>query len=166
MYDTRATENILLIAFTRRNLTEAGQASRHQVGNYHVFLDNFEKVALPVLDSDTVRVTFLFELINNHLLQIRWHKIMLIPFSPQDVLFIDEIGKMELFSKDFKGKVTEILLGSSKRAFVIGTIPQMHKVPRQHVTLFEKLHADERIKILSVSRENRNRLPEEIAHLL
>ncbi|XP_011257987.2 cancer-related nucleoside-triphosphatase homolog [Camponotus floridanus] len=119
-----------------KNLIDARQASRHQVGNYHVFLDNFEKVALPVLDSDT------------------------------DILFIDEIGKMELFSKDFKGKVTEILLGSSKRAFVIGTIPQMHKVPREHVTLFEKLHADERIKILNVSHGNRNRLPEEITHLL
>lgn len=71
MYETRATENIVLIAFTRRNLTDARQASRHQVGNYHVFLDNFEKVALPVLDSDTVRVTFLLKLIDNHLLKIR-----------------------------------------------------------------------------------------------
>lgn len=73
---------------------------------------------------------------------------------------------MELFSKDFKLKVADILLGSSKKAFVIGTIPQMHKVPRQHVELFEKLHADKRIKILNVSPGNRNRLPEEITHLL
>lgn len=73
---------------------------------------------------------------------------------------------MELFSKDFKEKVTDILLGSSKRAFVIGTIPQMHKVPRQHAALFENLYADERIKILNVSRENRNNLPEEIIRFL
>lgn len=119
-----------------KNLTDAQQTSRHQVGNYRVFLDNFETIALPVLDSDT------------------------------DILFIDEIGKMELFSKDFKGKVMNILLGSSKRAFVIGTIPQMHKVPRQHMALFEKLHADERIKILNVSHGNRNNLPEEIIRFL
>lgn len=61
--------NIVLIVFTRRNLTDARQASRHQVGNYYVFLDNFEKVALPVLDSDTVRVmTFLLKLIGNRFL--------------------------------------------------------------------------------------------------
>ncbi|XP_029164293.1 cancer-related nucleoside-triphosphatase homolog isoform X1 [Nylanderia fulva] len=119
-----------------KNLTDARQASEHQVGNYSVFLDNFEVIALPVLDLDT------------------------------DLLFIDEIGKMELFSKDFKKKVTNIFFGSSKRASVIGTIPQMHKVPRQHAELFEKFHADERIKIVNVSRENRNNLPKEIIRLL
>ncbi|XP_070157115.1 cancer-related nucleoside-triphosphatase homolog [Polyergus mexicanus] len=119
-----------------KNLTDARQASEHQVGNYRVFLDNFETVALPVMDLNT------------------------------DILFVDEIGKMELFSKDFKKKVTDILLGSSKRAFVIGTIPQIHKVPRQHAALFENLYADERIKILNVSRENRNNLPEEIIRFL
>ncbi|KAL6431772.1 hypothetical protein ACFW04_007351 [Cataglyphis niger] len=119
-----------------KNLTDARQASEHQVGNYRVFLDNFEAVALPLLDLDT------------------------------DILFVDEIGKMELFSKDFKKKVADILLGSSKRTFVIGTIPQLHKVPRQHTALFENLHADKRIKILNVSRENRNNLPEEIIRSL
>ena len=81
----------------------------------------------------------------------------------QDVLFIDEIGKMELFSENFKKKVTDIFFGScDKRAFVVGTIPQMHKVPRQHAALFDKLNADVRIKILNVSHGNRNNLPEEI----
>lgn len=60
----------------------------------------------------------------------------------------------------------DIFFGSSKRAFVIGTIPQMHKVPRQHAALFEKLHAVERIKILNVSHGNRNNLPEEIIRFL
>ncbi|EZA61579.1 Cancer-related nucleoside-triphosphatase-like protein [Ooceraea biroi] len=115
-----------------KGLTEAQKASKYQVGNYRVFLDNFEAVALPILDSDT------------------------------DVLLIDEIGKMELFSNVFKKRVTDIFFGPSKKAFVIGTIPQIHKVPQQHATLFEKLHADEKIKILSVSRGNRNNLPEEI----
>jgi len=81
----------------------------------------------------------------------------------QDVLFIDEIGKMELFSKDFKKKVMNILF-SPKKVFVIGTIPQIHKVPQQHATLFKELYANERIKILNVSRGNRNNLPEEIIH--
>jgi len=82
----------------------------------------------------------------------------------QDVLLVDEIGKMELFSKDFKKKITDIFFGSSKKVFVIGTIPQIHKAPQQHAALFEKLHANERIKILNVTHGNRNNLPEEITH--
>lgn len=78
-------------------------------------------------------------------------------------MLIDEIGKMELFSDDFKKKVTDVFFGPSKKASVIGTIPQVHKVPQQHAALFDKFHADERIKILSVSRGNRNNLPEKIA---
>ncbi|XP_011163746.1 cancer-related nucleoside-triphosphatase homolog [Solenopsis invicta] len=115
-----------------KNLTEAQKASKYQVGNYRVFLENFEAVALPILDLDT------------------------------DVLLIDEIGKMELFSKAFKKRVTDIFYGSSNKAFVIGTIPQIHKVPQQHTALFEKLHADERIEIVNVTHGNRNNLPEEI----
>ncbi|XP_011872795.1 PREDICTED: cancer-related nucleoside-triphosphatase homolog isoform X2 [Vollenhovia emeryi] len=114
-----------------KGLTEAPKSSA-QVGNYRVLLNNFETVALPILDLDT------------------------------DVLLVDEIGKMELFSKEFKKKVTDMFFGSSKKAFVIGTIPQMHKVPQQHAELFGKLQADKRIKILNVTRENRNDLPEEI----
>ncbi|KAL6264537.1 hypothetical protein P5V15_004643 [Pogonomyrmex californicus] len=117
-----------------KNLTEAQKAFKYQVGNYRVFLDNFEVIALPILDLDT------------------------------DILLVDEIGKMELFSENFKKKVTDIFFGSSKKAFVIGTIPQIHKVPQQHAALFKKLHADERIKILNVTHGNRNNLPEKITH--
>ncbi|XP_018340994.1 PREDICTED: cancer-related nucleoside-triphosphatase homolog [Trachymyrmex septentrionalis] len=105
---------------------------RYQVGNYRVFRDNFETIALPILDLDT------------------------------DILLIDEIGKMELFSEDFKKKIMNIFFGSPKKAFVIGTIPQIHKTPHRHAALFEKLHADEGIKILKVTHGNRNDLPEEI----
>lgn len=69
---------------------------------------------------------------------------------------------MELFSEDFKKKIIDIFFGSVKKVFVIGTIPQIHKVPQKHAALFQKLHADERIKILTVSRQNRNDLLEEI----
>ncbi|XP_020284075.1 cancer-related nucleoside-triphosphatase homolog isoform X2 [Pseudomyrmex gracilis] len=120
-----------------KNLTEIQKVSKYQVGNYTVFLDNFEAVALPSLDSDT------------------------------DILLIDEIGKMKLFSKDFKKKVTDIIFGSSaKKVSVIGTVPQAHKVPRQHAALFERMLADDRIKILNVSHGNRNDLPDEIVRCL
>lgn len=131
------------------------------MGNYRVFLDNFETVALPILDLNTVRITICLQI--NFLLLRQLNNVI----SPlQDVLFVDEIGKMELFSKEFKKKVTDIFFGSTKRAFVIGTIPQIHKMPQQHVALFEKLHADKRIMILTVTHGNRNNLPEEIARYL
>ncbi|EGI70291.1 PREDICTED: cancer-related nucleoside-triphosphatase homolog [Acromyrmex echinatior] len=107
---------------------------RYQVGNYRVFRDNFETIALPILDLDT------------------------------DILLIDEIGKMELFSEDFKKKIMNIFFGSPTKAFVIGTIPQIHKTPQRHAALFQKLHEDERIKILKVTHGNRNDLPKEIIH--
>ncbi|EFN89850.1 cancer-related nucleoside-triphosphatase homolog [Harpegnathos saltator] len=115
-----------------KGLTEAQKNSKYHVGNYSVSLDNFETVALPALDSDA------------------------------DILLIDEIGKMELFSKDFKRRVIDIFFGTFGKASVIGTVPQTHKVPPQHATLFQKLHADGRIKVLGVSHQNRNNLPEEI----
>lgn len=48
----------------RRNLTEIQKVSKYQVGNYTVFLDNFEAVALPSLDSDTVRIMLFFILLS------------------------------------------------------------------------------------------------------
>lgn len=56
----------------------------------------------------------------------------------------------------------DILFSATEKVSVLGTIPQIHKAPQQHAALFEKLHTDERIKILSVSHKDRNKLPEEI----
>ena len=55
----KVTEHILYLTFfTNRISTDAPNksSSRYQVGNYHVFRDNFETIALPILDLDTVRV--------------------------------------------------------------------------------------------------------------
>ncbi|XP_036139606.1 cancer-related nucleoside-triphosphatase homolog isoform X2 [Monomorium pharaonis] len=121
-----------------RRITKAQEASEYKVGTYHVFVNNFETVALPILDLNL----------------------------ETDILLVDEIGKMELFSRNFKKKITDIFFNSSNKAFVIGTIPQLNKVPPQHVELFEKLHSDMRIKILNVTSKNRNDLPEEIIRYL
>lgn len=59
------------ISFMHRSLTEAQKASKYQVGNYHVFLDNFEAVALPTLDSDTVRATVSLKAKLGY--KIQWH---------------------------------------------------------------------------------------------
>lgn len=80
---------------------------------------------------------------------------------------IDEIGKMELYSKKFYDEVFNIFFGSpSKKTYIIATIPQMHKVPQRFLTLFQKLHEDTRSRIINVNRQNRNNLPDEIVSII
>lgn len=81
-------------------------------------------------------------------------------------MLIDEIGKMELFSQKFHDKLVKLFFDTSNRAFVIGTIPQMHKVPQRHLPLFQRLRADKASKVVTVSRQNRDNLPDEIFSLI
>ncbi|XP_050598234.1 cancer-related nucleoside-triphosphatase homolog [Bombus affinis] len=118
------------------NVINQSQHSKYKVGNYHVFLNDFEATVLPVFDSNA------------------------------DILIIDEIGKMELFSQRFHDKIVKLFFGTSKIPFIIATIPQMHKVPQRHLSLFQKLHADKRCKIINVNRQNRDNLPGEIFPLI
>ncbi|CAD1474326.1 unnamed protein product, partial [Heterotrigona itama] len=118
------------------------QHSKYKVGNYHVFLHDFEAAALSVFDSNTVSKTV-----------------------SHDILIIDEIGKMELFSQKFRNEVVKSFFETSNRLFIIATIPQMHKIP-QHSSLFQKFRTNEKCKIITVNHQNRNNLPEEIFSLI
>lgn len=124
------------LARTENTLNQS-QFSKYRVGSYHVFIDNFEGSALPVLKTEA------------------------------DVLFIDEIGKMELYSKKFHDEVINIFFGSSnKKTYIIATIPQMHRVPQRFQTLFQRLHNDSKSKVINVNRQNRNSLPNEIVAMI
>ncbi|CAK9822223.1 Cancer-related nucleoside-triphosphatase homolog [Anthophora retusa] len=114
------------------NVINRSQCSKYKVGNYHVFVNDFEAAALPVFESNT------------------------------DILIIDEIGKMELFSRKFHNEIEKLCFGNSNTPFIIATIPQMHKVPQRYLSLFQKLQADERCKVITVNRQNRDNLSEEI----
>ncbi|XP_076233658.1 cancer-related nucleoside-triphosphatase homolog [Calliopsis andreniformis] len=118
------------------NVINPSQRSKHKVGNYHVFVNDFETAALPILDSNT------------------------------DILIIDEVGKMELFSQKFHTKVVKLFFETSNKPFIIATIPQMHKVPQRYSSLFQKLHTDKESKVFTVNRQNRDSLPEEIFNLI
>ncbi|KAG7202812.1 hypothetical protein KM043_009970 [Ampulex compressa] len=112
------------------------QYSPYCVGNYHVFPKDFESVVLPLLNS------------------------------PADILLIDEIGKMELFSKKFYETILKICFEWPSKVCLVATIPQVHKAPRQYLSLFQRLLEDKSSKIITVTRENRDSLPEEIVRLL
>ncbi|KAF7397303.1 hypothetical protein HZH68_008525 [Vespula germanica] len=129
-------EKRIPLARTENRLSQQ-QFSKYRVGNYHVFVNNFENSVLPVIKTDV------------------------------DILLIDEIGKMELYSKKFYDEVFNIFFGSqNKKTYIVATIPQMHKVPQRFLTLFQKLHEDNRCKVINVNRQNRNNLPNEIVSIV
>ncbi|KAL2744659.1 nucleoside-triphosphatase THEP1, partial [Vespula maculifrons] len=129
-------EKRIPLARTDRNRLSQQQFSKYRVGNYHVFVNNFENSVLPVIKTDV------------------------------DILLIDEIGKMELYSKKFYDEVFDIFFGSqNKKTYIVATIPQMHKVPQRFLTLFQKLHEDNRCKVINVNRQNRNNLLNEIVSI-
>ncbi|KZC10051.1 Cancer-related nucleoside-triphosphatase like protein [Dufourea novaeangliae] len=119
-----------------KDVIDPSQRSKYKVGNYYVFLSNLETVALPVFDSTA------------------------------DILIIDEIGKMELFSQKFHDKILKLFSGSRNEPFIIATIPEMHKIPQRYLSLFQNLQADKKSKVITVNRENRDSLVKEIVRLI
>jgi len=96
--------------------------SRYKVGKYKVKVEALEK--------------FLKEMI---------------PYSSDEIIIIDEIGKMECFSKLFKEIVTELL--NSKNIF-IGTIAL------KGGGFIEEVKNSHKIKLYHVTKENRDNIPE------
>jgi len=74
-----------------------------------------------------------------------------------DLIVVDEIGKMELFSSDFKDALMEAL-NSGKR--MLGTI-----MLRPH-PFADQIKGDPRVQLLLVSRTNRQHVPAEVTKWL
>ena len=106
-------------------LASVDQKIGPQVGKYHVNLDDFEIVALKALDFAVKEC---------------------------DVVCVDELGTMELFSLKFKGKMEKIL-ELEKPVIVV-----LH---RNLVDKYKKYG-----KIIFVTAENREKLPEEIVKVV
>jgi len=104
--------------------------SRHRVGKYGVNLECIEHIG----------VTSILEGIQK-----------------KRVIVIDEIGKMELFSKNFQEVVIKALDSESP---VLGTI-----LFRPH-PLCDKIKKREDVEIIEVTTENRDRLPDTIIEKL
>jgi len=104
---------------------------RPKVGKYSVFVQNFEDLALPLLD---------FKEPEAHL------------------LVIDEVGKMELFSKRFESAMVDLL--KKKRPLLV-TIPEKSSLP-----LVEQLRKIPSSILYQVTKSNRNTLAGEIIDLI
>ncbi len=107
--------------------------SPYKISKYYVNIQRFEKLIIPELN-----------LVNK-----------------RKIILIDEIGKMELFSKNFKEKIVEIF---QLNKIIIATIPI------SKIEFIENLKASPKVKIYETTFENRNQLlkilKEEITNLL
>jgi nucleoside-triphosphatase len=95
-----------------------------RVGKYGVDVKAFEKVALPAMER-----------------AIRQGKIMV----------VDEIGKMELYSKEFRQKLIEALEGAGR---ILGVIRQKHD------PFTDRIKKMKDVQIITVSEKNRDQLPD------
>ncbi|XP_037721930.1 nucleoside-triphosphatase THEP1 [Drosophila subpulchrella] len=106
---------------------------RPKVGKYSVFVQDFEYLTLPLLDIKNSQ-------------------------SEPDLLVIDEVGKMELFSKRFESAMVDLL--KKKRALLV-TIPEKSSLP-----LVEQLRKVPSSILYQVTKSNRNTLAGEITDLI
>ncbi|XP_031548973.1 cancer-related nucleoside-triphosphatase homolog [Actinia tenebrosa] len=105
------------------------------VGKYLVDLKSFEQLALPTI----------------------------VPSSTDKpcIVIVDEIGKMELFSKPFAQAVQNLF--ESPKTCILATVP----VARQHpIQLVEQLKGRPDVTLIEVTRANRSSIAEDILALI
>ncbi|XP_016999300.2 cancer-related nucleoside-triphosphatase homolog [Drosophila takahashii] len=102
---------------------------RPKVGKYSVFVQEFEDLALPLL-----------------------------AIQDSKLLIIDEVGKMELFSKRFELAVSDLL---KKTRPLVVSVPEKSNLP-----LVEQLKKAPNSKLYTVTKTNRNSLADEITDLI
>eukprot|EP00116_Pleurobrachia_bachei_P011656 sb/3471918/ len=105
---------------SRSKLARVGAPGRHKVGKYTVCKDGFEIHALPLLST------------------------------PSQVVVIDEVGKMELFSDSFKRKVGDVL--DKPGTLVLATVPV------QPIPFVNQLKAREDVVLFTITKENRDEM--------
>ncbi|XP_076064217.1 cancer-related nucleoside-triphosphatase homolog isoform X2 [Oratosquilla oratoria] len=99
-----------------------------RVGQYVVDVPAFESLALPVVRTAKV-----------------------IDISKGQVLVLDEIGKMEMFSKEFVASVKQLI--NSPGYTILTTIPVSKGKP---IPLVEHIRSHADVMVVQLSRENRN----------
>ncbi|XP_019382998.1 PREDICTED: cancer-related nucleoside-triphosphatase [Gavialis gangeticus] len=131
--------DVVTLSGGRGTLSKVGSDStiarrEYRVGQYVVDLVSFEQLVLPVLRN-----------------------VNLDSGTGKKVCVIDEIGKMELFSQSFIQAVRQTLVGSG--TVILGTIP----IPKgKPLGLVEEIRSRKDVKVFSVTKENRDRLLEDI----
>lgn len=82
--------------------------------------------------------------------------------KPKRLLVIDEIGKMEAFSSAFSGEVERLFDDRADSALaILATVPV-----KGGLKLVDKVKSSSRSRLVTVTRENRDRLVEEIKKMI
>ncbi|CAH1962291.1 unnamed protein product [Acanthoscelides obtectus] len=127
--NSRIGFDIVTLAGNRAPLARKSSSTSDErlprVGQYVVYINEFEKLALPVVGNT----------------------------SSNGLLVIDEIGKMELFSKKFKTAVTTVM--KTRNLNVMATVPE-----KSNILLITQLKEDKDIELITVTPTNRNSLEE------
>lgn len=118
-----------------RDSMPEGEWTEPTVGKYCVYPESFERVALPRLTSNA------------------------------EILIIDEIGKMELFSDRFAVKIQQLIFDAKRKARIVATVPEIERVPQRHLPFFRKLYACQESEVITVTWQNAARLPLELSRL-
>jgi nucleoside-triphosphatase len=111
-------------------LAHTSVRSPHRVSKYGVDIDNMDKTAIPALKE---------------------------AIKSKDIVVIDEIGKMELFSPSFKDAVIEALQSKKK---VLGTI-----MLASH-SWADKIKERPEVEVIKVTRFNRSEVVKQILNWL
>lgn len=98
--------------------------TRPLVGKYSVYTKEFEDIALSMLKIE-----------------------------PRTILIVDEIGKMELLSKNFQQRIEEVF----GKAIILATIPS-----RKTIDIVERLRNHKTSLVLEITKKNRNEIVEQI----
>ncbi len=101
-----------------------GLDSRYRVGKYGVDIETFESIALPALEAT----------------------------SP--VLIVDEIGRMELFSKVFRRRIKNLLRGT--KPLLLATIQE------KSLYLLDEWNVRNRVKLIRIERKGDRKAEEEV----
>ena len=116
---------------------------RHVVGQYAVNVAQFESIALPVMRKCIEKSS-----------------------STQQVVIVDEVGKMEAFSPEFLRSV-QALLENSSGTRVLGTIPlEGRSYPAPLNAVLQAIHAHPQCMVVEVTERNRRDIPQKIVGLL
>eukprot|EP00117_Sycon_ciliatum_P018431 scpid10939/ scgid17044/ Cancer-related nucleoside-triphosphatase homolog; Nucleoside triphosphate phosphohydrolase len=121
---------------------------RYVVGRYGVNLEKFERSVLPILRQYVDKSS-------SH--------------AHGQVLIVDEIGKMEAFSKEFLTNTRQILESNfvEPSVNVVGTVPSAGgHFSRELQALLKLIESHPACAVLEVTEENRQRIPARVVAML
>lgn len=126
MAGRRTGFDIITLDGRRAVLSRANKKSRHKVGRYGVDIDSLDSVAVPTIDY---------------------------PIGKGKTIIIDEIGKMELFSRRFREAVLRAFESPNDVVAVIML---------KHNSFTDSIKNRDDVTAIEVTVSNRNSLPGEI----